>query len=180
MDNTELQKLRFPVGEYKPEQNITPEDVKNYIAAIEQFPSKLRDAVKGLSDEQLDTRYRPDGWTVRQVVHHAADSHLNSYSRFKLALTEDNPEIRPYFEDRWAELLEAKSAPVELSLPLIESLHKRWVVMLKNMPPEQLKRTFYHPEHKANIPLDEYMHLYAWHCEHHLAHIVNLKERMKW
>ena len=180
MDNIELQKFRFPVGEYSPAENITPLDVKNYISTIAEFPAKLRSAVENLSDEQLNTKYRTDGWTIRQVVHHVADSHLNSYSRFKLALTEDNPTIKPYYEDRWAELPDAKSTPIELSLPLIESLHKRWVVMLKNISPNDLKRTLYHPEHKANIPLDEYMHLYAWHCDHHLAHIVNHKNKMKW
>lgn len=180
MDKTEFQKLRFPVGEYEPMESITQEDIKNYISAIEQFPAKLRSAVEKLSDEQLETTYRPEGWTIRQVVHHVADSHMNSFSRFKLALTEDNPTIKPYFEDRWAELPDTKSAPIEYSLPLIEGLHKRWTVMLKNLSPEQQKRTLYHPEHKRNIPMDEYMHLYAWHCDHHLAHIVNLKEKMKW
>ncbi len=180
MNKTELQKLRFPVGEYKPAENISADDIKNYISVIEHFPEKLRDAVEKLSEEQVDTRYRPEGWTVKQLIHHLADSHMNSYIRFKLTLTEDKPTIKPYFEDRWAELPDGKSAPAEISLSLLDSLHKRWVLMLKNLSSEQLKRTFYHPEYKKEVPLDELIHLYAWHCDHHLAHIVKLKERMKW
>src|SRR5437868_10061617 len=121
MDKTQFHKLRFPVGEYEFGKNFAPKDVENYISTIENFPAKLRSAVENLSEEQLDTTYRPDGWTIKQVVHHVADSHLNSYSRFKLALTEDNPAIKTYFEDKWAELPDAKSAPIELSIPLVEA-----------------------------------------------------------
>jgi hypothetical protein len=180
MTNEELNALRYPIGEYSPLVNPTTDDIKNQISIIEAFPKKLRDAVSGLTDEQLDTPYRPDGWRVRQVVHHVVDSHINSYCRFKLALTEDKPAIRPYFEDRWAELPEAKSAAVELSLPLLDALHNRWVVMLRNLTPEQLKLKYFHPETKSEANLEYLIGLYAWHSEHHLAHITKLKERMNW
>lgn len=180
MENTELQKLRFPIGEYSPPKRITDEDIRKYIAAIESFPKKLKAEVAGLTDEQLDTPYRPGGWSIRQVVHHAGDSHMNSLTRFKLALTEDTPAIKPYFEDRWAELADYKDTPLEVSLELLRNLHIRWVILLRSLTPGQLKRTFYHPEYKREIPLDELMCLYAWHSEHHLAHITKLKEKMGW
>lgn len=180
MTQQELHKLRFPVGEYSPPQNVTANDVKNYIAAIEAFPDKVKDAVKNLSHQQLNTPYRPNGWTIKQVIHHVGDSHMNSMIRFKLALTEDIPTIKTYFEDRWAELEDYKSTPLKVSLDLLDNLHKRWVILLKSLTPGQLKRKFYHPEHKREIPLDEFIALYAWHCEHHLAHITGLKERMNW
>lgn len=180
MTESELQSLKYPIGEFTPKDNYSESDIKWYINTIELFPAKLKQAVLGLSDQQLDTPYREGGWSVRQVVHHVADSHINSYTRFKLALTEDTPVIRPYFEDRWAELTEAKSAPVELSIPLLEALHRRWVVMLKNITPELLSRKLYHPESKAEMTVTYLMGLYAWHCDHHLTHIVNLKKRMNW
>jgi|SRR4030095_9532670 len=180
MDNTELQKLRFPVGEYSPPKNITPEDVKRYIATIEAFPGKLEHEVSGLNEEQLNTPYRPGGWNIRQVVHHVGDSHMNSMMRFKLTLTEDVPAIKPYFEDRWAELADYKDTPLEVSLNLLKNLHVRWVALLKSLNPKQLKRKFFHLEHNREIPLDELMALYAWHCDHHLAHLTGLKERMGW
>jgi len=180
MTELELHKLRFPIGEYSPQTNITDADIKEYIETIEAFPGKLRNAVNNLTDKQLDTPYRPNGWTIRQVVHHVGDSHMNSFMRFKLALTEDTPTIKPYFEDRWAELEDYKSTPLEVSLALLDNLHKRWIILLKSLTPEQIKRKFYHPEHSREIPLDELMCLYAWHSEHHLAHITKLKEKMNW
>jgi hypothetical protein len=180
MKEAELNILRYPIGEYSRKKEITSDDIKGYIETIEAFPARLKQAVSGLTDLQLDTPYRPGGWTVRQVVHHAADSHINSYTRFKLTLTEDTPAIKPYFEDRWAELPEAKTAPVELSLGLLEALHGRWIVMLKNISGAELKRKFFHPESKVETALDELMGLYAWHCDHHLAHITELKKRMNW
>jgi hypothetical protein len=180
MTNEQLNALRYPIGEYKPKQHPTGEEINKFISTIEAFPEKLKNAVSGLNNDQLDTPYRPDGWTIRQVVHHVVDSHINSYCRFKLALTEDKPAIRPYLEDRWAELPEAKSAPVELSLPLLDSLHKRWVVMLRNITPVQLKLKYFHPETKKESSLEYLMGLYAWHCEHHLAHIENLKKSKGW
>ena len=180
MTEQELHKLRFPIGEYSPQKNISDADIKKHIAVIEAFPDKLRNAVDNLTEDQLNTPYRPNGWNVKQVVHHVVDSHMNSFMRFKLALTEDVPAIKPYFEDRWAELEDYKSTPLEVSLDLLDNLHKRWVILLKSLTPEQLKRTFYHPEHERKIPLDEFIGLYSWHSEHHLAHITNLKKRMDW
>lgn len=180
MKESEIQNLRYPVGKYSPKKNITAEDVAGYIKTIEEFPEKMKQAVAGLSNAQLDTPYRDGGWTIRQVVHHVVDSHINSYTRFKLTLTEDTPAIRPYFEDRWAELPEAKTGPVEISIPLLEALHRRWALMLRNITGKELKRTFYHPESKKETALDELMGLYAWHSDHHLAHITELKKRMNW
>ena len=135
--------------------------------------------MQGLSEARLDTPYRPGGWTVRQVVHHLPDSHLNSYVRFKLALTEEEPTIKPYYEDRWAELQEAKTAPIELSLALLDSLHKRWVLMLRSMKSEDWKRTFRHPD-LGVVSLEKNVALYSWHGRHHVAHITSLRERMGW
>jgi hypothetical protein len=180
MKQPDFQKLRYPIGEYSPKDNITPEDIKWYINTIELFPAKIKQVVKGLNDEQLDAQYRDDGWTVRQVIHHVVDSHINSYTRFKLVLTEDNPTIRPYDEALWAELPEAKTGSVELSIPLLETLHKRWVVMLKNITAEQFERKLYHPGTKMEMTTASLLHLYAWHCDHHLAHITNLKKLKGW
>ena len=135
--------------------------------------------MQALSEARLDTPYRPGGWTVRQVVHHLPDSHLNSYVRFKLALTEDEPTIKPYYEDRWVELQEAKTAPIELSLALLDSLHKRWVLMLRSMKSEDWKRTFRHPD-LGVVSLEKNVALYSWHGRHHVAHITSLGERMGW
>lgn len=180
MNEKELFTLRFPIGEFSPKETYASNEISVFINTIEALPGRLIKAVYGLTDFQLDTPYRPGGWSIRQVVHHIADSHINSYTRFKLALTEETPAIRPYFEDRWAELPEAKSAPVELSLPLIDSLHKRWVGMLKNLNGVQLKRRLYHPETKKEMTIEQLMHLYAWHSDHHLAHIKNLIVKEGW
>jgi uncharacterized damage-inducible protein DinB len=180
MTQTDLQALKYPIGEYSPKENYSSDDLKWYINTIELFPAKIKQAVKGLSDEQLDSQYRDGGWTIRQVVHHVVDSHINSYTRFKLALTEDNPAIRPYDEALWAELPEAKTGPVELSVPLLDALHKRWVVMLKNIPARQFERKLYHPGSKSEMTIASLLHLYAWHCDHHLAHITNLKKSKSW
>ena len=139
----------------------------------------MRAAVAGLNDEQLNTEYRPEGWTVRQVVHHVPESHLNSYLRFKLALTEEEPVIKPYFEDRWAKLDDALNAPVELSLNLLDTLHQRWVWFLRSLKPSDFQRTFRHPE-LGVVSLDKNVALYAWHGRHHVAHITSLRERMGW
>lgn len=180
MTQTDLQSLKYPIGEFAPKENYTTDDIKWFINTIELFPAKLKQAVSGLSGEQLDTVYRAGGWTIRQVVHHVTDSHINSYTRFKLALTEDNPAIRPYEEADWAELPEAKSGPIELSLPLLEALHKRWVVMLKSMNPGDTERKLYHPGSKQQMTIASLLHLYAWHCDHHLAHITNLRKSKGW
>ena len=171
--------LRYPVGEFQYAGPLADGERAKLIEQIADTPARLRDAVAGLSEEQLDTPYRPDGWTVRQVVHHVPDSHLNSYLRYKLALTEDEPTIRTYHEERWAELSEAKSAPVEISLQLLEALHRRWVLFLRDLSPEQLKRTFKHPEWGV-VDMDKAIAQYAWHGRHHVAHITALRERMGW
>ena len=171
--------LRYPIGLFKFEGSVTEDQRERFIDQIEGTPAKLRAAVEGLSPEQLDTPYRPGGWTVRQVVHHLPDSHLNSYTRFKLALTEDEPTIKPYYEDRWAELDDARNAPIEISLALLKSLHRRWVLLLRSLAPQDFARTFRHPE-LGVVSLDKNVSLYAWHGRHHVAHITSLRERMEW
>ncbi len=175
-----LNQLKYPIGKFSLPAAISPEDIRQWIAEIEMLPGLLRNAVEPLNDAQLNTPYRPQGWTVRQVVHHLPDSHLNSYIRFKLALTEDNPVIKPYREEQWAELPDGKTAPIAVSLVLLESLHQRWVSALRNITPEQWRRTFFHPESKRDLRLDSVLALYAWHGKHHLAHLVELKKRMEW
>jgi len=170
---------RYPIGKFSFECPLSHDQRVEFLEDIEQAPARLKAAVKGLSAQQLDTPYRDGGWTVRQVVHHVPDSHLNSYIRFKLALTEEEPTIRPYMEDRWAELPEAKTAPIELSLSLLEDLHKRWILMLRAIQPAEWKRTFRHPE-IGPMTLEKNLALYAWHGRHHVAHVTALRERMGW
>jgi uncharacterized damage-inducible protein DinB len=170
---------RYPIGKFSFGRTLNEDEKKELIDQIEQAPARLRAAVEGLSDQQLDTPYRDGGWTVRQVVHHVPDSHLNSYVRFKLALTEDGPTVQPYMENLWAELPEAKSAAPEISLSLLEALHKRWVMTLRAMKPEEWKRTFRHPE-IGPMSLEKNLALYAWHGRHHVAHITSLREKMGW
>ncbi len=171
--------LRYPIGKFTYDENLTEDQKRAFLDDVAQAPANLRAAVKGLSETQLDTAYRPGGWTVRQVVHHVPDSHLNSYVRFKLALTEDEPTIKPYAEDRWAELPDTKATPVEVSLVLLESLHDRWVRLLRSLTPEEWKRTFRHPEMGA-MTLEKTLALYAWHGRHHVAHITALRSREGW
>ena len=171
--------LRYPIGKFTYEGPPTEEQRQRYLADIEQTPSKLRAAVKGLTDQQLDTPYRPDGWTVRQVAHHVPDSHLNAYVRFKLALTEEEPTIKPYAEDRWAQLADTQATPVEVSLTLLDSLHTRWIRLLRSLKPEDWKRTFRHPE-LGLMPLEKNLALYSWHGRHHVAHITTLRQRNGW
>lgn len=173
------EQLRFPVGRYQAPKLITAADRAAWISEIEELPRKLRHAISGLNDKQLDSPYRPGGWTVRQVVHHYPDSHLNSYTRFRLALTENSPTIKPYEEAAWAELIDAKTAPVEPSLALLEGLHARWSILLRSLSDEDYKRTFKHPE-IGEISLDWTLGLYGWHCRHHVAHIANARERAGW
>jgi len=171
--------LRYPIGKFQYQEPLSPEHMRECVDALAQTPANLRTSIAGLSDAQLDTPYRPGGWTVRQVVHHLPDSHLNSYVRFKLALTEDNPAIKPYAEDRWAELPDTKATPVEVSLALLENLHDRWVRLLRSLTAEQWKRTFRHPE-LGPMTLEKTLALYAWHGRHHVAHITELRKRMSW
>jgi hypothetical protein len=175
-----IDNLKYPIGSYVKPKEITQDLLNEYILTISTFPEKLKKEVQDLTDAQLDTPYRPGGWTIRQVVHHCADSHLNSLTRFKLALTEDNPTIKPYFEDRWAELADSKTMPIEASLKMIEGIHERWTVLLTSLSALELARTFFHPESNKQYRLDENIGIYAWHCNHHLAHIINLKNTKKW
>jgi uncharacterized damage-inducible protein DinB len=170
---------RFPIGKFSYDGSLTAEQKAKFLDDIEQTPARMEAAVRGLSEEQLDTPYRDEGWTVRQVVHHVPDSHMNSYMRFKLALTENEPTIRPYMENLWAELPEAKTAPIALSLALLSSLHTRWMLMLRALSAEDWKRTFRHPE-IGPMTLEKNLALYAWHGRHHVAHITSLREKMGW
>jgi uncharacterized damage-inducible protein DinB len=172
--------LRYPVGRYSPEGELTPARRKELIDEIEGLPAKLRAAVSDLSSTQLDTPYRPGGWTVRQVIHHLPDSHMNAYIRFKLALTEDTPTIKPYEEAAWAELADNRTTPAEVSLTLLEALHRRWVDLLRSMGDADFGRTFMHPEQNRTLRLEQVLGLYAWHGRHHLGHITGLAERMGW
>lgn len=171
--------LRYPIGEFDLKTIVTAEHRQTLIDQIAEAPAKLRAAVSGLNEEQLATPYRPGGWTVRQVVHHVPDSHLNSYLRFKLAMTEEQPQIRTYHEERWAELSDAKNGPLEVSLNLLDWLHQRWVLFLRSLKEEDFKKSFHHPEWGV-VSLDKAMAMYAWHGRHHVAHITSLKERNGW
>ena len=175
-----LEKLRFPIGRFEAPEQYTPARLQQYIKEIAALPEQIRQAVSGMTDPQLDTPYRPDGWTSRQVVHHLADSHINSYVRFKLGLTEDHPTIRPYHEALWAALPDGKHAPVGLSLAILEAIHQRWVLVLQHISPEQLTRTLHHPEYNTTWSLQQAMAIYAWHGKHHLAHITTLKQAKGW
>lgn len=170
---------RFPIGKFHYEGPLSDDQKRAFLDDVEQTPAKLRAAVAGLSDKQLDTPYRPEGWTVRQVVHHVPDSHLNSYVRFKLALTEDEPTIKTYAEDRWAELADTKATPIEVSLTMLDSLHDRWMRLLRSLTAEEWKRTFRHPD-LGPMTLEKTLALYAWHGRHHVAHITELRKRMVW
>lgn len=175
-----MEELKYPLGHYQKPGVFTKDILAEAISVIEQFPGKIKQEVKGLNDEQLDTPYRPDGWTVRQVVHHCADSHMNAFMRIKLALTEDTPTIKPYAEGLWAELTDGKNLNIQPSLSIIENVHLRWVTVLRNMKYIEFERCFIHPEKGKELSLHESTGMYAWHCNHHLAHITNLKKRKGW
>ena len=171
--------LRYPVGKFRFPKEVSASELPSLIAQIAETPADLRRAVEGLDAEKLDTPYRDGGWTVRQVVHHLPDSHLNSYVRFKLALTEDNPTIKPYDEAQWANLDDAKNGPIDGSLAMLDALHERWVRMLSSLSTAELARTFQHPE-LGPVRLDQNIALYAWHGRHHVAHVTALREREGW
>jgi uncharacterized damage-inducible protein DinB len=173
------ERLQYPIGKFRPEAEITAEHIAKWIGEIAEAPARLREAVAGLMQEQLDTPYREGGWTVRQAVHHVADAHLNSYIRFRWGLTEEEPTIKPYDEARWAELPDARTAPVEVSLQLLEAVTDRWVRLLRAMSPAEFERKVVHPE--AGVQrLGMLAGLYAWHGAHHTAHITGLRQRMGW
>lgn len=171
--------LSYPIGKFDFKATVPAESRPQLIEQIAAAPARFRDAVRHLDDRQLNTPYRPDGWTVRQVIHHVPDSHMNAYIRFRLALTEDSPTIKPYNQAKWAELEDAKTMPVEVSLGLLDGLHRRWVDLLRSLSNADFDRTFRHPE-LGLVRLDTNLALYAWHGRHHLAHITGLRERMGW
>lgn len=164
-------KLKYPIGKFTKPSAIDAETLTTWILSIEQIPKKFRDISQGLSEEQLNKIYRPEGWNVRQVIHHTPDSHLNAYVRCKWALTEDTPSIKAYNEVLWAETFDSQHGPIEMSLNLLESVHERWVFLLKNLEEEELDRDYYHPTDKETVSIRELIGRYAWHGEHHYAHI---------
>lgn len=170
---------RYPIGPFRPADDVTRQDLQTAMDDIAALPAELKMAVSDLDDTQLETPYRPEGWTVRQVVHHLADSHMNSYIRFRLALTEDEPTIKPYEEKAWAALADARHAEIEVSLTLLDALHRRWTMLLRSLKDTDWDKTFRHPE-RGLMRLDTNALLYAWHGKHHLAHINCLRERMRW
>ncbi|QQE79215.1 YfiT family bacillithiol transferase [Alicyclobacillus sp. SO9] len=175
-----MENFQYPIGKFEHNEKISIEQRNQWIQQIAETPRELRSAIEGLSVEQMDTPYRLGGWTVRQVVHHVPDSHMNGYVRFKLALTEENPVIKPYLEDRWAQLDDYRETPVEVSLALLDSLHQRWTTLLSNLQDAQFLLTFTNPESSEAVSLETAVGLYAWHGRHHVAHITSLRERMGW
>lgn len=170
---------RYPVGKFEHRASLTPDDRRALIDEIEAAPKRLREAVDGLSDEQLDTPYRFGGWSLRQVVHHVPDSHLSAYTRLKLALTEESPTIKPYDESAWAMLPDARETPIEVSLSLLDAVHYRFVLLLRAMRDEDFARKLVHPEH-GTMDLDWLLQMYAWHGRHHVGHVTSLRERSGW
>lgn len=172
--------LRYPIGKFDFDAPIAESDYPRLIGEIASAPGALRSAVSGLSRDRLETPYRPGGWTVSQVVHHVPDSHMNAYTRFKLALTEDEPTIKPYDQEKWAELADTREVPIAVSLDLLDSLHQRWVALLRSMDVADFKRGLRHPEHGRLLTLQQMLGLYAWHGRHHVAHITSLRQREGW
>ena len=170
---------RYPIGKFTFDGSTTEAQRSSFIDDIERAPAALRAAIQSLSPQQIETPYRDGGWTVRQVVHHVPESHMNAYIRFKLALTEDEPTIKPYTEDRWAVTQDVQATPLEVSLALLDSLHDRWVRLLRSLKPADWKRTFRHPE-LGIVSLEKNLALYAWHGRHHVAHITELRKKMGW
>ncbi|MBS1772476.1 MAG: putative metal-dependent hydrolase [Bacteroidetes bacterium] len=175
-----LEQLRYPIGRYQKPDSYTKADLQEWISVIEALPGWMDLCIENLDEHQLQTPYRPDGWTIIQVVHHVADSHMNAYIRLKLGLTENNPTIKPYAEAEWAKLPDVSAVPVNVSNTLLHALHRRWVVVLKNMKDSDWECTVYHPEKERTITLWELTALYAWHSRHHTEHIRQLRQRMNW
>lgn len=177
--NIDIEFLKYPIGKFKVPEIVTHEAITEAIEQIKAFPANVFKAVSPLSINQLDTPYRPGGWTIRQLVHHCSDSHMTAFIRFKLALTEDNPTVKPYDEAKWANLSDA-SLPIESSLAIIKAVHLKWGVIFDSMKPEDFKKTYFHPEKNRSQQLEEVTLMYAWHSQHHLAHILHLVMREKW
>lgn len=180
MENQDLEFLRYPIGRFKLPDNITKTQINKWIETLEQFPIRLEALVKHLPKEQLDTPYRPDGWTIRQVVHHVSDSHHHSYIRFKWALTEDKPTIKAYNQSDWAELIDSKSAPIQMSIEHLKAVHYKLVYLLRNMSETDFNKSFIHPESNNEVLLKVNLGIYAWHSNHHYAHIENLLMHKNW
>ncbi len=176
----ELEQLRYPIGRHVRPDSYTTKDLNEWISVLGALPEWLDHCIENLDAAQLETPYRPDGWTVNQVIHHIADSHINAMVRLKLALTEDKPTILPYKEALWANLPDVANTPVNVSITLIHALHRRWVVVLQNLKPEDWLREYYHPEDKEDVPIWVMTSMYAWHSRHHMEHVRQLRERMGW
>ena len=172
--------LQYPIGKFEMPEFMSLDLLKSWVVTIEVFPDMIKKATNHLAEDQIDTPYREDGWTIRQVVHHVADSHMNAYIRFKLAITEDKPVIKPYKQGLWALYPDANEMEIDASVMIIEGVHDRWVALMKTLDRKDWKRVYVHPEYNREIALDEAAGQYAWHCKHHLAHINGLKERMGW
>lgn len=175
-----LEQLKYPIGRFIKPAAYTPDLLKEWIGVLRVLPAWMDAGIENLDAFQLQTPYRQDGWTIQQVVHHVADSHINAYIRLKFALTEDAPTIKPYAENLWAELEDVKSVPVNISVTLLHTLHARWIAILNTMKPEHWERTYYHPDHGRYVPLWEMTAMYAWHSRHHTEHIRQLRQRMNW
>jgi len=180
MTAQELQHLRYPIGEFDCPKAISKLHIESWISILEHFPNRLENLVKNLTDAQLDTLYRPKGWTIRQVIHHISDSHHHSYIRFKWALTEENPVIKAYHENRWAELIDSKMAPIDMSLNHIRAIHSKLVYLLKRLSEDDLEKFFIHPETNSQVKLNFNIGNYAWHSSHHYAHIERVMKRKNW
>ena len=171
MNEKELYALKFPIGEFVKPEKITKNHIQKWVAVLTNFPKEIESLTEDLSAKELNWKYRPGGWTIKQVVHHCADSHMNSLIRFKLTLTEENPTIRPYYEDRWAELPDSLEEDLSETFILLKGIHAKLVSVIKNLSDEDLKRQYIHPEHGDSFRLDEVVGTYAWHSQHHLAHV---------
>ncbi|WP_264531434.1 YfiT family bacillithiol transferase [Flavobacterium sp. N502540] len=180
MNETDLEKLKYPIGKFKTPTDYTSEYISDNVAIIASFPERLKKETIHLTDEQLDTPYRPDGWTVRQVIHHCAESHMNCYIRIKWALTENNPVIKAYDEKLWSELQDNVTMPIQPTLQLLEGLHYRLAYIMRNLSPQDLNKSFIHPENNSEYLIKQIIGMYAWHSSHHLAHITNLKNSKNW
>lgn len=174
-----MEDLRYPIGQYEPKP-FSEKQLQEWIIDITYLPNHLENAIINLDEAQINTPYRPEGWTVKQLVHHVADSHMNAYIRFKLGLTEDNPAIKPYDEAAWALLSDTSNLPFNLSITMLYAMHARWVEVLKNIKPDEWQRTVFHPHHKKEMTLWHLLGMYSWHGRHHTAHVTALRERMNW
>lgn len=175
-----LEHIKYPIGKFQDSPKITDQDIDRYIRTLKEFPARLKNLVGSWTHEQLDSQYREGGWTIRQLVNHLSDSHMNSFIRFKLALTEDSPTVKTWDQVQWAELQDSFNMDIKAALQILKGLHKRWVFELRSLTNREFESTFYHPEQNRTITLRESLAFYAWHCEHHLAHIESLKKENNW